>query len=146
MLAERLALAVEAPPGVVLLAGIAREVVEFQFVVRAAQDQGPVTSGDGERHVVGDPARLGVYGGDDLAFRQIQRPGTYDERPVLVPGPRYDVAERLARYGGRQTSEPRQLQDRRRQVRGGRHRRAAAGLHTRAADHEGHVGQLPVER
>src|SRR3712207_1194115 len=86
MLAERLALAVEAPPGVVLLAGIAREVVEFRFVVRAAQDQGPVTSGDGERHVVGDPARLGVYGGDDLALFPIQRPRAPPERPMLFPG------------------------------------------------------------
>src|ERR687896_1107378 len=70
-------------PDVVLLAGIAGEVVELGFVVRAAQDQGPLGRRDCDRHVVGDPARLGVYGGDDLTLRQIQRPGTDHERPVL---------------------------------------------------------------
>src|SRR5918992_112806 len=145
-LAERFAFVAEFSPRVVLLVGVTREIIELRLVVRAAQDQRPLTRGDGERHVVGDPTRLRVYGGDDLALRQIQRPGAYDERPVLVSRPRENVAERLARHGGRQASEPRELHDGWRQVRSGRHRQAAAGLQARPADHEGYVGQLPVER
>src|SRR3712207_6414103 len=71
VLAERLALAVQAPPGVVLLAGVTHEVVELRLILGAAQDQGSLGRGDGEGHVVGDPARLGVYGGDDLTLRQV---------------------------------------------------------------------------
>ena len=85
MLAERLALAVEPPPRVVSLAGVAGEVVDLRLVVRAAQDQGPLARGHGQRHVVGDPARLGVYGSDDLTLRQVQRPRAHHKGPVLLP-------------------------------------------------------------
>src|SRR5215208_2554068 len=57
-LAERFALAVEPLPRVISLAGVAREVVDLRLVVRAAQDQGPLARGHGQRHVVGDPACL----------------------------------------------------------------------------------------
>src|SRR3712207_2858637 len=116
---ERLALAVEAAPGVVLLAGVAREVEELGLVVRAAKDQGPLGRRDRERHVVGDPARPGVYGGDDLDLREVERPGAHHQRPVLLPRAREHVVEGLARDGARHASEPRKLEDGRRYV-GGR--------------------------
>src|ERR671920_1630535 len=93
------------PPDVVLLAGVAGEVVELGFVVRTAKDQGPLGRRDCDRHVVGDPARLGVYGRDDLALRQIQRPGTDYKRPVLLPGSVEDAAEGVPGHCSRHTPE-----------------------------------------
>src|SRR3712207_4794126 len=101
-LTEPLALVAELPPRVALLSGVAREVVELRLVVRAAQDQGALARCDGKRHVVGDPARFGVYGGYDLALRKVERPGAHDERPVLVSRPGEDLAERLPCHRGRQ--------------------------------------------
>src|SRR5215204_4034820 len=133
------------PPDVVLLAGVAGEVVEFGLVIRAAQDQGPIGRRDRDRHVVGDPASLGVYGRDDLTLRQIQRPGTDHERPVLLPGPVEDAPEGVSDHGSRHAAEACELHDRGRQVRGRGHRLGASRLETRPTHHQGHVRKLLVE-
>src|SRR5215217_2985807 len=84
-----------------LLSRVAGEVVELGLVVGAAQDQGPLRRRDGEWHVVGDPARLGVDGRDDLTLCQIQRPGTDYKRPVLLPGSVEDAAKGVSGHGSR---------------------------------------------
>src|SRR5215208_6180882 len=104
--AEHLALGVKTPPRAVPLSGVGREVVELRLVVGAAQDQGTLTRCDGNGHVVGDPARLGVHGGVDLTLRQVQRPRAHDERPVLFSRPRENTAKRISRHRARPAAEP----------------------------------------
>ena len=64
----------------------------------------------------------------------------YENVLASVLAPRESTEERLARHGGRLVPKPRELQDRRGQVRRRRHRRAPAGLEARTAHHEGNVG------
>src|SRR5215210_4363131 len=120
-------------PRVLPLLRVAGEVVELGLIVGSAQDQGPLSGGNGDRHVVGDPTRFGVYGGDDLTLGEIQRPGAHDEGPVLFPAPFEDAPEGVAGHGRRHTAEAHEVHYRRGQVGGGRHRLGAAWLQARAA-------------
>src|SRR5215210_8801032 len=117
-LAEHLALGVEPPPRVVLLARVGREVVELRLVVGAAQDQGTLARCNGKGHVIDDPARLGVHGGGDLTLRQVQRPRAHHERPVLFSRSCKNTAKRISRHRSRQATEPHELKYGRREVRG----------------------------
>src|SRR5829696_2288283 len=99
LLGEQRSFAVARGPRVLPFLRVVAEVVELGLIVGAAQDEGALLGAHGERHVVVDPARLGVHGRDDLTLREIQRPGTDDERPVLLPAPLEHTAEGVAGHG-----------------------------------------------
>lgn len=56
-------------PYIALLMRIGRKVIDLRLIIRATQDQRMLACGYGKRHVIGYPARLGVYCGNDLTFR-----------------------------------------------------------------------------
>jgi hypothetical protein len=96
---ERRSFAQALVPQVSLLSWIALQVMELRCLLRAAQDQRPVTRRHHERHVAGDAAGTRIDGRRDLALSEVERPRADHKGAMVVPVAKEDVLERLSLHG-----------------------------------------------